>query len=110
MSELQPTWKVRLTADRDIDQIADHIALDNIDAAIRFVHRVRAAYELLARFPKGGQLRHTSHPQVGAIRSWPLGGHFANYLILYGERDYGVEILRVVHGAQDVDRLLEEIE
>jgi toxin ParE1/3/4 len=110
MSGSRSTWKVRVVADRDIDQIAEHIAADNIDAAIRFVSKVRAAYELLSQFPKAGQRRRGSIPRLGQIRSWPLGGHFANYLILYAERDYGVEILRVVHGAQDVDRLVDELE
>ena len=54
MSGSRSTWKVRVVADRDIDQIAEHIAADNIDAAIRFVSKVRAAYELLSQFPKAG--------------------------------------------------------
>ena len=109
MSESGPRWKVRLAADLDIDEIADRIAADNVDAAIRFVLKVRAAYEVLAQFPRAGQRRRTQDPDL-SVRSWPLGGHFASYLILYVERDYGVEILRVVHGAQNLERLIGEME
>ena len=100
-------WKTRLTADQDVNDIADYIRADNIDAAIRFITTVREAYDLLAEFPRAGPLRQARSTRLAELRCWPLGGRFANYLILYMERDFGVEILRVVHGARDVTRIVD---
>jgi toxin ParE1/3/4 len=102
-------WKARLVADHDVDEIAGTIAVDNLDAAIRFLTAVRHAYELLASFPRAGAIRRAQSDELRGLRSWPLGGHFANYLILYLERDFGVEILRVVHGARDVQGIIDRI-
>ncbi len=38
------------------------------------------------------------------LRSFPVG----NYLILYRPTDYGVEIVRVVHGSRDIEALFEQ--
>jgi toxin ParE1/3/4 len=103
------TWKARAIADRDVDEIAETIAADNVDAAVRFIHAVRDAYELLGSFPRAGAVRDDKSGELRGLRSWPLGGHFANYLILYLERDFGVEILRVVHGARDVQAIIDRI-
>ena len=103
------TWKIRAAADRDVDEIAETIAADNVDAAIRFVRAVRDAYELLGSFPRAGAIREARSDELRGLRSWPLGGQFANYLILYLERDFGVEILRVVHGACDVQAIVDRI-
>lgn len=102
-------WKTRLTADQDVDDIADHIRADNQDAAVRFVGAVQEAYALLAHYPRAGPARRTRSPRLAGLRHWPLGGSFSNYLIFYLERDFGVEILRVVHGARDLERIIESI-
>ena len=101
-------WKARRAADLDVDEIADYIGSGSTDAAVRFVRAVQEAYELLAEYPRAGPVRRARSPALAKLRFWPLGGSFANYLVLYLERDYGVEILRVVHGARDVDRIVEE--
>jgi toxin ParE1/3/4 len=103
-------WKARAAADQDVDDIADHIrAGGGADAAVRFIRSVRDAYELLAEHPRAGPARIARSPHLANLRFWPLGGSFSSYLILYIEREYGVEILRVVHGARDVDDLASRI-
>ncbi|CAA9424188.1 MAG: hypothetical protein AVDCRST_MAG64-3502 [uncultured Phycisphaerae bacterium] len=102
-------WKARGAADQDVDDIATLIAAGSTDAAVRFVNTGRAAYELLAEHPRAGPLRNARSPHLAGLRFWPLGGSFSSYLILYLERDYGVDILRVVHGARDVDELVKRI-
>ncbi len=100
-------WKARLAADQDIDEIADHIRADSVEAAIRFVRVVRDAFDLLAMFPRAGPVRKAKSAELAGLRSWPLGGRFSNYLIFYIEREYGVEILRVLHGMRDVDSIID---
>ena len=40
------------------------------------------------------------------LRTW-LSPAFRNYLIFYRELPDGVEIVRVLHGARDIQRILE---
>ena len=44
------------TAIKDLDTIAEYIALDKIDAAKRYVQKVFDLVERLARFPKSGSI------------------------------------------------------
>jgi toxin ParE1/3/4 len=39
------------------------------------------------------------------IRRWPVKG-FENWLIFYQARRDGAEIVHVIHGARDIDQLL----
>lgn len=39
------------------------------------------------------------------VRRWPVKG-FDNWLIFYRPKRDGVEILRVIHGARDIENLL----
>ena len=52
----------------ELEAIAEYIALDKPDAAMRYVQRVFAAVERLARFPKSGarvpELPHLPYRQV----------------------------------------------
>ena len=43
---------------RDLETIAEYIALDKPDAARKYVQKVLAAVERLARFPKSGSIAH----------------------------------------------------
>jgi plasmid stabilization system protein ParE len=63
-------------AEKDLDEIWEQIASDSVDAADRFVARLFAAFEALARHPGRGHIREdlTSLP----VLFWPVG----NYLII----------------------------
>jgi toxin ParE1/3/4 len=91
-------------ARRDIDDIAEYIATDNLDVAIELCLAVEDAVEKLAEMPGMGRLREFQNPALSPIRSWPVRG-FRNYLIFYRPLPDGIEVLRVVHGARDVDSL-----
>jgi toxin ParE1/3/4 len=41
------------------------------------------------------------------LRRWPVQG-FENWLIFYFPRRDGVEIVHIMHGARDIERLLNE--
>lgn len=72
------------------------IAPDNIAAADRFIADLHDAEERLMEFPQLGRAR----PQLGeAVRSWVLG----SYLIIYRVTPSAVEVLRILHGARDID-------
>ena len=88
----------------DIDTIWGHIAQDNLEAADSVVE---AAYRACANL--------ATHTQLGPIRRFPDNDppnirffvltEFPNYLIFYRAIPGGVEIIRVLHGSQDIDNL-----
>jgi toxin ParE1/3/4 len=56
--------------------------------------------------PRIGRLREFRKPAAAGIRSWSISG-FTNHLIFFRPVEDGVEILRVIHGAQDIDAIFE---
>jgi toxin ParE1/3/4 len=87
-------------AQRDLREIGDFIAEDNLRAARRPVVALRSASLDLAQFP-------TKFPIVGqrdglSIRRRPYGA----YLIFYVVTEKGVEVSRILHSARDHERLL----
>ena len=75
------------------------IAQDNPKAADRWVDAVDAAAGRLAGFPALGRAR---DEVIVGVRSLAVG----KYLIFYAESPDGVDVLRVLHGARDLDEIL----
>jgi toxin ParE1/3/4 len=46
-------------------------------------------------------------PQAVSVRSWPVKG-FGNYPIFYHPTRYGIEIIRIIHGARDIETIVRE--
>jgi len=85
-------------AQRDLREIGGYIAQDNTAAALRFLELLRAKCESLGEMPGMGRERE----ELGAgLRSFAAG----RYVIFYREREDGIEVVRVLHGARDVDSL-----
>lgn len=84
---------------QDLDEIWDYIAVDNPEAADQFVDMIEEKSRLLAKFPKIGASCENLHL---ALRYLPVG----KYLIFYLSIDDGIEIVRVLHGARDLEGLL----
>jgi len=84
---------------QDLDELWDYIAVDNPDAADQFVDLIEEKCRLLAEFPKIGASCESLHP---ALRYLPVG----KYLIFYPPIDDGIEIVRVLHGARDLEGLV----
>jgi toxin ParE1/3/4 len=87
-------------ADQGFARIAAYIATDNPPAAFRWVDETRNVCELLAAQPGIGQQVQTK--RLGPVRRHAVG----NYLIYYRPVTDGVEILHVIHGARDQDRII----
>ena len=79
--------------------MATHIAEDSPGNARRFIERLTQKFVALGRNPMIGRARPDLRPD---LRSFPYGA----YLILYRAIDEGVEIVRVVHGARNLDDLI----
>lgn len=87
-------------ARRDLRELWEFIAEDNLDAADRVVADITAAFARLAQMPGLGHAREdlTARP----LLFWPVH----SYLIVYRSDRKSLQIVAVVHGACDVPRIL----
>ena len=53
-----------------------------------------------------GERWESANPRLAGLRVWRIEG-FPKYLIFYRLVTGGIEIVRVLHGARDIDRVLE---
>jgi len=88
----------------DLDAIWLYIAEDRPDAADRVIAAAYRACGRLAEHPELGPVRRFPGNEPADIRFFPLPGS-PNYLVFYRVTPGAVEILRVLHGAQDIDEL-----
>ena len=96
-----PTVSRRPLAALDILDIWDYIADDDIAAADRWVDELDAAFGRLATQPKMGRARPEIAPD---LRSFP----FMRYVIYYVPLPDGVDVVRVLHSARDIDGLVDD--
>ncbi len=95
---------VRERAKSDIDEIAWHISLDKLDPALRFLEAAEKACQRLAEFPGMGATCSVADPRFATLRSWPIR-RFENYLICYIVTAEGIDVIRVLHGARNIERI-----
>jgi toxin ParE1/3/4 len=88
----------RPEAEADLDEIWLYIAQDDPNAADRFLDLIEERCQLLAENPLMGRSRPDLAPY---LRSFPVGG----YVIFYLPMENGVEIVRVVSGARNLEAL-----
>ena len=98
---------IRPKAAVDVENCSFYLLERSLDAAIRFADAVAAAFEQLADMPGMGGLREFSNPAFLGVRSWPITG-FENDLIFYVPTKEGIEVIRVIHGARNIDRIFGE--
>lgn len=95
-------------ADRDIDDHLEYLALEaGVAAARRFLDAVRATLERLSERPEIGSARRFIDHRLEGVRLWPVRG-FRRHLVFYRLRDERLEVLRVLHGARDVESSLDD--
>ena len=99
--------QIRQRAAIDLDGHYRYIAYDNIDAAERLLAAFEDAVEKLAAMPEMGPAKHLKNPRFAGMRFWPIKG-FTNYLIFYKPTSEGIEVVRLLHGARDIERVFEQ--
>lgn len=91
-------YRLSPKAEADLVDIADYIAQDSPAAALRLIERIEKACATVGDNPLHGPAR----PEIAAdTRAWIVG----RYLILYRPIPAGAEIVRVIHGARNLDEL-----
>lgn len=84
----------------DLDRIWLFLALEaDVETAERFLKKIEQACEKIVRVPLGFRLR----PEIAHdLRSFPYG----SYMIFYFPENYGINVVRIIHSARDIDTIL----
>jgi len=85
----------------DLAEIWDYIADDSEGRADAFIDVVDRKIRALAR---RSQIGRTREELAEGLRSFPVG----RYIIFYRTMPKGIEIVRVLHGARDLDTIFHE--
>lgn len=91
-----PRVSRRPLAAADIAEVWDYIAEDSEVQADAWVDRLDQTLRQLATQPRMGRARDELAP---GLRSLPFG----RYVVFYEALDDGIDIVRVLHAARDVD-------
>jgi toxin ParE1/3/4 len=94
---------------QDLIGLAYYIALDNAEAAYRFLDAAEETFRDLERMPLMGSSRDFQNSALEGIRMWRVKD-FPKHLIFYRPIKDGVEIIRVLHSARDIAGLFSEDE
>ncbi len=91
----------RKDAKSDLKEIWKYIASDSKERANDFLRALNDKMEALAKNPLMGRERDEVTP---GLRSFP----FKRYVIFYQPLPDGIDVVRVLHGARDIDSLFEQ--
>ncbi len=94
-------------ADRDIDVASLYIAQTSEERALRFLDAVAQTFRQLAEMPGLGNRQQFRSPRLQGLRRWHVQ-LFPAYLIFYRATEEEVEVVRVLHGARDIQAEMEE--
>ena len=92
----------RLKAAQDAEDIADYIAKDSLVAAIRFLENTESTLRDLADSPSSGSPFESDHAELANLRFRRVKS-FPNHVIFYVEHKDAIEVVRILHGARDLD-------
>jgi toxin ParE1/3/4 len=94
-------------ADADIDESAlYYTGQAGIELGLRFYAATEETFAWILENPKGGAPREFLNPRLRGLRMWPVRG-FEKRLVFYRKIEGEVEIVRVLHGARDIEAVLQ---
>lgn len=88
-------------AHEDLLEVWLHVARDSLERADRLIDAIERRCQLVAEFPEMGRSREELMAEVRSTVVRP-------YVVFYRVVEDGIEVLRVVHGARDISRMLPE--
>ncbi|MEM1369681.1 MAG: type II toxin-antitoxin system RelE/ParE family toxin [Cyanobacteria bacterium P01_H01_bin.15] len=92
---------------QDLIDHATYISRDNLDAGDRFLYAAEATFQRLAELPAIGKLSGFTTPKLAQVRQYHIKG-FNRYIVFYQLHAETVEVIRVLHGAQNLEFILEQ--
>ena len=93
-----PHFQLLQAAEDDLLGLWLHIAADDQDTATRILQSIDAKCRFLAANAKAGPAR----PDIAPDMRYAVVG---SYLVLYREIPGGIEVVRVLHGARNLEAL-----
>lgn len=91
----------------DLREQFNYLSSERRSVAARYLQSVEESFEEIARFPNMGSPKDFNNARLAGLRQWRVHG-FENFQIFYRPIDDGIEVLRVLHGSRDLERLLQE--
>lgn len=98
---------VKPSAVSDLQNIFEYFAEHNSEVALKFFDAARQTFAHLAQMPNMGKRYSSNHSRFGDLRQWAVKG-FRKYLIFYLISDEQIEVVRVIHAAQDLEVIFED--
>jgi len=100
-------YRVQPAADKDLDDQAAYLSTHaSLETALRFYDAASSTFGKLADAPGIGERWPTTHPRLAGLRVCRIEG-FEKHLAFYRPLDDGIEVVRVIHAARDLDNVLE---
>ena len=94
-------------AEEDLTEAYIHMGADSPAAAERLLDAVEDAVSFLLENPGAGRRREFSSARARGVRSWAVRGFLA-CLIFYRVAGEDLRVVRLIHGARDLPRLLDD--
>jgi toxin ParE1/3/4 len=91
-----------LEINRHLDYFEEQAGLKTAE---RFLDQLMSSFQALADMPKMGFLCGFRKPSTRRVRRWPVKD-FENWLIFYQPKRDGVEIIHVIHGARNIEEMM----
>ena len=100
-------YRVLPAADRDLDDQAVYLASQaSLETALRFYEAASSTFSKLADTPGIGERWSSANARLAGLRVSRIE-QFHKHLIFYRPVDDGIEIVRVLHAARDLESILE---
>jgi toxin ParE1/3/4 len=100
------TVRILPAAQHDLDEHAWYLAARSLETAIAYGEAVATTLDRLSDMPALGRAREFNNPLLKGVRSLTVSG-FRNYIIFYRPLHDAIEVIRVLHAAQDLASILE---
>jgi len=94
---------------RDVIAICSYIRERNADAAARVFDAIENTSETISELPGIGTIWHSPYPGLDGMRVVTVAP-YRNYLIFFRLVEDTVELYRVVHGARELEPIVEQIQ
>lgn len=100
---------IQTAARRDIiRRFRRYLVDENVpEVALRFLDAVEESVNQVLAMPEAGTPKLLENPTLAGLRSWRVAG-FEDVRIYYLVDDECLRVVRVLHGKQDITRILEE--
>jgi toxin ParE1/3/4 len=95
-----PQLRISPRASSDLIEIWSYIADDSVANSDAFIDKIYEAMQLLAGKPGSGRRREELAP---GMQSFPFGRYIIFYRVIAGT----IDIVRVLHGARDIQNIFE---